>query len=389
MRRKKIVSEPTSHDFRLNNSSLTSCYFIMKSKENADNTTTGISRTKDKPREILEKIMKVLLPVGISVAMLIWMTHKLNFHQIWSIITHDVDYWWLLLVMLFTMLSYSIRGIRWGYQLRAAGIPRMSVVSESVSIFSAYAINLLVPYLGEAWRCVYVTRRENAKLSTVIGTDIADRSSDLVMILLLTGIALGVASPALTRFFDEYQFGREIENILGRWELWTGIALAIGIFIICDLKYRNAKFFKGFNQSCSRMWQGFKVIFTMKGRWTYLFLTIAIWVFYFLKIYLVFFAFPFTRELLVNHHGYAYGLLPGLVAFVFGSFSMAIPSNGGLGPWNIAVMYALMLYGVGHTDAAAFSIVAWSTQTFMTILLGIYSMIYIAVTKKKHTLKMP
>ena len=42
---------------------------------------------------------------------------------------------------------------------------------------------------------------------------------------------------------------------------------------------------------------------------------------------------------------------------------------------------------MGHTDAAAFSIVAWSTQTFMTILLGIYSMIYIAATRKKSDKK--
>ncbi len=338
---------------------------------------------KDKSiKDIIESIFKILIPIGVSAVMLIWMSHKLNFHQIWQITSHDCNYWWLILVMILTMLSYSIRGIRWGYQLRAAGIPRMSVASESVSIFSAYAINLLVPYLGEAWRCVYVTRRENAKLSTVVGTDLADRSSDFVMIMLLVGLALIVAHPALMHFFDKYSFGRDLDHILSEWELWVGIAVAVGIFILCDFKYKDSKFFKGFNLSLSRMWQGFKVIFTMEGRWTYLFLTIAIWVCYFLKIYLVFFAFPFTRELL-THPGYAYGLLPGLVAFVFGSCSMAIPSNGGLGPWNIAVMYALMLYGIGHTDAAAFSIVAWSTQTFMTILLGIYSMIYIAATKKK------
>ena len=46
-----------------------------------------------------------------------------------------------------------------------------------------------------------------------------------------------------------------------------------------------------------------------------------------------------------------------------------------------------MLYGVGHTDAATFSIVAWSAQTFATILLGIYSMIYIAATRKKGNKK--
>ena len=357
----------------------------MKKIDTPNTTTTHSPKPEDKTKEIVGKVMKILVPICVSAAMIVWMLHKLNFHQIWNIISHDVNYWWLFLVMIFTLLSYSIRGIRWGYQLRAAGVPDMPVAAESVSIFSAYAINLLVPYLGEAWRCVYVARREKAKLSTVVGTDIADRSSDFVMIVLILGLALIVANPALTQFFDKYQFGRDIEHILDKWELWVGIASGIGIFILCDLKFRNSKFFKGFNLSLSRMWQGFKVIFTMKGRWTYLFLTIAIWVCYFLKIYLVFFAFPFTREMLVNHPGYAFGLVPGLVAFVFGSFSMAIPSNGGLGPWNIAVMYALMLYGVGHADAAAFSIVAWSAQTFMTIILGIYSMIYISSTKRKES----
>lgn len=353
----------------------------MKSNQ-TDSPTLSTRPAGEKKKELIEKILKTLMPIGVSAAMIIWMAQKVDFHKVWTITSHDCDWWWLLPVMLLTMLSYSIRGIRWGYQLRAAGIPRMSVASESVSIFSAYAIDLLVTYLGEAWRCVYVSRRENAKLSTVIGTDLADRGSDFVMIIVLTALAFIVANPALTRFFDQYQFGRVLENVLSRWELWAGIVVAVTVFILLDIKFKDRKVFKSVNTSVSRMWQGFKVIFTMKGRWTYLWLTIAIWVCYFLKVYFVFFAFPFTREL-VSHPGYAWGLLPGLVAFVFGAFSMAIPSNGGLGPWNIAVMYALMLYGVGHTDAAAFSIVAWSTQAFMTILLGIYSMVYIAVTKKK------
>ena len=349
---------------------------------NVDIKKNSDSNNKDKFREDLGKVLKVIIPLAISAGMVIWMSRKLDFHRIGEIISHDCNYWWLVLVMIVTILSYSIRGIRWGYQLRAAGIPRMPVAAESVSIFSAYAINLIVPYLGEAWRCVYVARREKAKLSTVVGTDIADRGSDFVMICLLLVLALIVANPALTHFFDKYAVGREIEDILHKWELWVGIVVGIIVLIALDMRFKDSKFFKGINTSLSRIWQGFKVIFTMKGRVTYVFLTIAIWVCYFLKIYLCFFAFPFTREL-VAHHEYALGLLPGLVAFVFGSFSMGIPSNGGLGPWNIAVMYALMLYGVSHTDAAAFSIVAWSAQTLMTIILGIYSVFYIALTRKK------
>ena len=57
---------------------------------------------------------------------------------------------------------------------------------------------------------------------------------------------------------------------------------------------------------------------------------------------------------------------------------MAIPSNGGLGPWNLAVMFGLSLYGVTDSEGVAFSMLQWSGQTVMLVLLGIFTMIYIA-----------
>lgn len=132
------------------------------------------------------------------------------------------------------------------------------------------------------------------------------------------------------------------------------------------------------------MWIGFRVLFFMKGRWNYLWLTIAIWVCYYLETYLCFYAFPFTQDL-INLPDSCHGIIPGLVVFVFGSLSMAVPSNGGLGPWNVAVMYALMLYGVGKTDAAAYSLVVWGFQAIMIIALGIFSAIYIMASKSSVT----
>ena len=61
--------------------------------------------------------------------------------------------------------------------------------------------------------------------------------------------------------------------------------------------------------------------------------------------------------------------------------SMAVPSNGGLGPWNMAVMFALELYGVSESSAAAYSVAVWSCQTIMLIMLGIFSAIYIMHTR--------
>lgn len=143
--------------------------------------------------------------------------------------------------------------------------------------------------------------------------------------------------------------------------------------------FRTVPVVARFNAGCKRIWDGFVVLFHLKGMWLYLLLTIGIWTCYFLETYLCFYAFPFTRPLL--EHGY--GLVPGLVVFVFGSASMIVPSNGGLGPWNMAVMFALSLYGIGQADGAAYSIVCWSFQSIAQIAGGIFAAIYITLQKRK------
>ena len=122
---------------------------------------------------IAGKVLKVLVPIGVSAVLVLWLFHKVDVDKVRAVIERGVDYRYLVLMMVITLLSHIIRGIRWGIQLRAAGIPRIPVVAESVSIFGAYALDLLFPFLGEAWRCVYISRREGCKLSTVVGTDLA------------------------------------------------------------------------------------------------------------------------------------------------------------------------------------------------------------------------
>lgn len=330
--------------------------------------------------EIIEKIFKVVLPMGISAVLVIWLFHKINLEEIKRVMHEGVRFEFIAMMMFLTMLSFIIRGIRWGIQLRAAGVPRLTPVAESVSIFGAYALNILVQYLGEVWRCVYVSKKEKVKIATVVGTDLGDRGSDLVMILLILVLTLAVASQQIHDFFNEYSLGRVLEEIFDKWWVYAIILVLLIVFIYVDKRWKTTKFFASFNLGLSRMWQGFKVLFFMKGRWDYLWLTFGIWICYFLETYLCFFAFPFTREL-IDMPGSCHGLIPGLVVFVFGSMSMAVPSNGGLGPWNVAVMYALILFGVNKTDATAYSLVVWGFQAIMIIALGIFSAIYVMTTK--------
>ena len=121
----------------------------------------------------------------------------------------------------------------------------------------------------------------------------------------------------------------------------------------------------------------------MKGKWMFLFYSVAIWGCYYFQLYVAFFAFPFTKEL-CSEPGLAFGLTPCLVAFVLSSIGMAVPSNGGLGPWNIAVMFGLAIYGVSAADGTAFSMLQWSGQTVMLIILGIFTMAYISLDKRNE-----
>ena len=79
-----------------------------------------------------------------------------------------------------------------------------------------------------------------------------------------------------------------------------------------------------------------------------------------------------------------------LVLFVFSSLGMAVPSNGGLGPWQYAVIFGFALYGLGslplttpyNSQASAFAMLVWGVQTLMLIVLGIYSLIAMWLEKR-------
>lgn len=330
--------------------------------------------------KVVRKVLSFLLPLCVSAVLIVWLFHKVHVHTILQIMKESCDYRWLILMCAVLVLSRSIRGIRWGIQLRAAGVRRMPPFAEMASIYGAYALNLVLTGVGEAWRCIYVAKRQKASLSTVIGTDLGDRISDAVMIVSLTVLSVIVARPVIMRFMDHYSFGRDLLHMLSSPLLWI-VVVALVVSVICLLCINTGnRYILRIRQEAGNLWNGFRILFTMKHQFRFWSYTLLIWIAYFLMTYLCFFAFPFTRALI--RPDLAYGLLPGLVVFVFCSLSIAIPASGGLGPWNLAVIFALSLYGVDNSDAATYAMVVWAFQTVTQVLLGIVCAGYVAYSRK-------
>lgn len=342
----------------------------------------NISETMPTPgwKRFLGPLVRYGLPLALTVLLVVYMFRKVNFTEMWDLIKHGVDYWWILLAMGISIFSHVFRAARWRLQLNALGI-KPPFMALCCSIFGCYALNLVFPRLGEVWRCTYIASSQKASFSSVLGSMIGDRLADTLMVLLLLLLCLVVAAPALEAFLVKYPVGRDLMTMLYNPWFWVGIVAICVIGWVILRIFRDSKVVVKLKEMALKMWEGFSVVARMKGRWQFLFLTLCIWGCYYFQLYVAFYAFPFTREL-CHGEGMAWGLTPCLVAFVLSSISMAIPSNGGLGPWNLAIMFGLSIYGVSDAQGTAFSMLQWSGQTVMLIILGIYTMIYISMSRK-------
>lgn len=359
-------------------------------KDNINTAETPIQEALDEKgpmwRRLLGYTVKYLVPLALTILLVWYMFTKIDVEEMLSIIRHGVNYWWILLAMGISVLSHIVRAARWRIQLITLGI-RPPFMALCCSIFGTYALNLVFPRLGEVWRCAYISRRQQAPFATVLGSMVADRLSDTIMVLCITIFTFIVARSGMTAFLTKYPIGADLISAISNPATWVAAILAIAAIWGILHFGRNNRIIRKLTDTLTSLWQGFASVARMKGKWAFLGYTLAIWGCYFMQLYVAFYAFSFT-DALCHTSGLAFGLLPCLVAFVLSSIGMAVPSNGGLGPWNVAVMFGLAIYGISDTQGSAFSILVWSAQTIMLVLLGIYTMVYISIGKR-HTTNTP
>ncbi len=337
--------------------------------------------TSPNTRKLLSGALRWSLAAGLTVALLWYLFSKVNFADMMRIIRTGVDYRWILCAMGLSVVSHMIRARRWQLQLRALGI-RPPYMALCCSIFGCYALNIIFPRLGDLWRCTYIAKRQKAQLTTVIGSMVSDRLADSFTVLLLFLLTLVLARPAIDAFLDRYPIGRDLLALLSSPWLWVVLAAALLLMGAAYRRWRGTRFVNRLRQWCLELWQGFASVLHMRHRSAFIILSLLLWGCYYMQLYVAFYAFPFTRGLCAAP-GLGFGLLPCLVAFVLSSIAMGIPSNGGLGPWNIAIMFGLALYGVSEAQGTAFSMLQWSGQTVMLILLGLFTIAYILLSRRR------
>lgn len=331
-------------------------------------------------RKWLSYLLRYGVPLVVTVLLCRLLFSSVDWDQMMAIIHDQCDYTWIVLACVLSILSHVIRAARWNIQLRALGI-RASMFTLTLSIFGTYAVNLVLPRLGELWRTGYIAKRQDAPFATVFGSMVADRLADTVTVALLTLATFLLATQQMDTYLgDNAATLQGLATFVKSPWLWAAIAVCVvGFVLFMCWKTQNKlvgkvqNFFKG-------LWQGFAVIGKMHGKGWWLLLTVALWGCYFMQLFVAFFAFPFTTQVVTD-----YGLLAVLVTFVLSSLAMGVPSNGGIGPWQWSVMIALTaFYAVGKQPALAFANLVMGAQTLTLILLGIFTFVCISLQKQKQ-----
>ena len=322
----------------------------------------------------LRTLLQYVVPPIVTVGLCVFLYRDIN----WSEVVDGLrasNYLLLSGFLLCNVLAMLARAARWKIQLRAMDL-RPTSGQMVRSIFGTYAVNLVFPRLGELWRCTYIARVTGSAFSAIFGSMIADRMVDTLCILLLSLLSFGLAAPAMAEFAAESNL---IERLTALLSSPLVPLLLFVLFILCILCiYAPWQPFEAVRRFVRNMWNGFMALFAMRrGRGLWALLTLAIWLGYGLGMYLSLLSFPPTAALVAHN-----GPLAALLTFVFGSLAMAIPSNGGIGPWQAAVMLSLCgIYGMDSTAALTFATINLAFSTLLTIALGLYTFLAIQLRK--------
>lgn len=330
-------------------------------------------------------IVKFIISLGIGVGLVFWSLRNITTEHKQLIIDSfkRANYSWLLLLILFGLLSNFFRTERWRILLKPLGYtPNYWNTFSAVMIM--FFANLLFPRLGEVMRCTILYKYENVPVEKSIGTMVLERVVDLVSILIIGGIILLVEYDKFYQFFvDLFLKKPEVTDAVSAsfWSVKNIVLIIISSAVLAGIAYIIKKHgFEKLKQIVKEklfgVWQGLISIKDIERRWEFIFHTVAIWVCYILMPYFGFKCLTETAHL---------GVSAAMASVFFGGFAM-VATQGGIGAFQIVSQKVLETYGIAAIIGFSYGWISWTMQTVFVLAGGILSLIFLAISNKDGNL---
>lgn len=323
-------------------------------------------------KKIVFNTLKYLAFLAIGISIFWGLYREVEWDKL-VIALKNIKYKWIVVSVLFGLLSQLSRAMRWKMLIKPLGYnPKLS--NTFLSVLVMYFINLILPRAGEVARCGVLSQTDKIPFTKLVGTAFIERLADFVMLVVLVFVIFSMNFSIVIKFFEAHP--AILENakkfISFKYILIIILALTFIVFAVVFFrrKMRNSRKKSKILELKNQFMEGIKAISKMENKWYFFGHTVFIFLLWLVMLYVVFLAYTPTALL---------SLRAGMVTFLMGGLAMLVPIQAGIGPWHYMVSETLLLYDISKEHSLIFALVAHSTTSLVYFVFGGLAAIWLIV----------
>lgn len=311
--------------------------------------------------KVIFNSLKILLSIGLAGTLLYLVFKNVEWVEFWER-AKSVNYTWVIISILLSIVAYAARAYRWNILLEPLGY-NLKTSRTLLAVLIGYMANLVLPRLGEITRCGVLNRNDKVAVPSALGSVVTERIIDVITLFILMLISLAIESERLFKFLhtaykdlDIPVYALVIIFVIGV----LGLVFLVLIIKSQDrLKGKFANLMKGFLA-------GLLSLKDIKRPLGFVISTVILWVVYFLMSYIIVFSLPETSHL---------GIGAGLMLLITGGIALSLPVQSGFGTYHGMIAGMLLLYSIEETTGIFLATLLHTSQIVAVAIFGSVALI--------------
>jgi glycosyltransferase 2 family protein len=292
-----------------------------------------------------------------------------KFSELWESLK-GANYWWIALLVPLNVLMNWVRAERWSHLLAPIKSP-ISKRNLFSGVMIGYAVNNVLPRVGEFVRPYIVGNREGISKTAVFGTVVVERILDFMSFYFIVCVVLFMYPHSLDPFVDQPDAIRPLFLLGSIAALLVFVLLffkaeTLFRFLAKALRFLPDRQKEKAEKILDKFYTGFAVAKIRDKFSVILFQSFLIWGLNALIMFIPFFAFaPLVKS------GMDIG--SSVVLLVISSIAWILPAPGAMGTYHSFLKVAMVrLYGIDETTALSYAIITHEVGYLVVMVIGTY-----------------
>lgn len=311
--------------------------------------------------QFLKIALTYILPLAIGVVLVYATFNNFNVNEVVSAVKTG-NYFVVMPVLAVSIAVYILRVLRWHLLYKTIQVNANKKILFA-SLATGYAVNFALPRMGEIIRALILKRASGININQSMGTIVFERAIDTICLLIIA-ITVFIAESFLNNGILK-QF-ININNVTVGFKLIVFVALLFFLIIgVRLILYTNNPVTLWIKECMITIFKLVKV----KKPFLFFTYTLGIWFGFYLMTYLWFYSFATSAKL---------NLYQSFTIMFLGVVARSLPIQAGsAGAYHFVVTKALIFYGISMPVAAALSIIIHGFQSILTLVLGLFSYLWL------------